>query len=1502
MANGFKVKNNLAVSGSASINGSVTGVTEAFEDNSTKLASTQWVRNYLTIGSATASNVYKIKESFTATAGQTTFTINGGYFEGNIDVYVNGAYQNSNEVTAINGSTIILTESADTGDIIDTVKLINVNEIENGGSGTNRTIESFTATAGQTVFTVVNPLETGYFDVYINGVRVSDSSFTNTLNTITLADGASLSDIVDVISYSTVLLSQLGSLVGSINGQTGEVILDSDDLAEGLSNLYFTLARSREAISLTTTGSSGAATYNSTTGVLNIPTYSFIESYLGTVTSVELSVPVGFSVTGSPVTSAGTLALAFASGYSLPTTASQTNWNTSYGWGDHSVEGYLTSFTETDPVFVASAAYGITGTNITNWNSAYSWGDHSTEGYLTSFTETDPVYVASSWYTTTNNASNWNTAFGWGNHATAGYLTSYTETDPIYTASSWYSTTNNSSEWDDAYLWGDHALAGYLTSFSETDPIYTGSSWYTTTNNAANWNTAYLWGDHSLEGYLTSFSETDPTVPSHVKAITVTNISNWDTSFSWGDHSLEGYLTSYTETDPIFTASAASGITATNITNWNTAYLWGDHSVEGYLTSFTETDPVFTGSAAFGITNTNISNWNTAYTWGDHGVEGYLTSYTETDPVFVASAAYGITGTDILNWNTAYGWGNHSVAGYLTTSSAASTYQPLDGDLTAIAALIGTSGLLKKTAADTWSLDTNTYLTSFTETDPIFVASAAFGITGTNITNWNTAYSWGNHALSGYELASNKGVAGGYASLDGAGKVPAIQLPSYVDDVLEYVDLAAFPVTGESAKIYIAIDTNKTYRWTGTLYVEISASPGSTDSVTEGSTNLYFTNTRARAAISVTGSLSYNSSTGVISYTQPTNVSAFTNDANYITNGTSGLTNYYLKTDIQDFYSGSVAITGYNKTNWDAAFGWGNHSSAGYLTTSVAASTYVSLSGSYTDPIWITSLAWNKISSTPTTLSGYGITDAQALDADLTAIAALVGTTGFLTKTATNTWALDTNTYYLASNPNGYTTNVGSVTSVSVASANGFAGTVATATSTPAITISTTVTGILKGNGTAVSAAVASTDYVIPSDLSAYLLSATAASTYQPLDADLTAIAALSGTSGLLKKAAADTWSLDTSVYLTSNQTITLSGAVSGSGSTAISTTLANSIVGISNLSATGTPSSTTYLRGDNTWATIIGGGSGTVTSVSIVSANGFAGSVATDTTTPAITLSTTVTGILKGNGTAISAATANTDYLAVNNPVYTGTLSTGTLTYTAANLFLSAQRSQNSFIQAVFQNTNAGATASADVVVNNNLSTDTTYYGDFGINSSAFTGSGSLTLANAVYLTATTGDLVIGTTTSNAVHIVVNSGATDAVTIKTTGQFQLPGYTSTSSFAGTATGYLAFDSSGNILSVAAPSASGGYTVTTQTTAHSVTATSGTIIVKGDTTGGTFIVTLPTAVANTATIIIKKTAGSAALTVDGAGTETIDGGLTATINKIYESITLISDNTNWQII
>jgi len=674
------------------------------------------------------------------------------------------------------------------------------------------------------------------------------------------------------------------------------------------------------------------------------------------------------------------------------------------------------------------------------------------------------------------------------------------------------------------------------------------------------------------------------------------------------------------------------------------------------------------------------------------GVISYTTP-SETDPVFVASAAYGITSTNIINWNTAYGWGNHALVGYLLSSVASSTYQPLDDDLTAIAAISGTSGLLKKTSSNTWALDTNTYLTSFTETDPIYVASSWYTTTN-NSSNWNIAYGWGNHASAGYltsinssqvttalgytpENAANKGIANGYASLDGAGLVPSTQLPSYVDDVLEYADLASLPATGTTGKIYVTLDTNKIYRWSGTVYVEISSSAGgggtwgSITGTLSNQTDLQsaldakqnslgftpVTNARtltingvtydltANRSWTVSGTLAaggtagqilskidatdyntqwidnyaeqvkhsvklgatiakgkavYESSAdgtnmvvsaasnasestsskvlglletggvtndivkvvteglvagldtstatagdpvwlgtsgnlifglankpvapahlvfiGVVTRVQSNNGEIFVNvqngfeieelhnvlftskadkDLMYYDNATSlwknaqltsvlgytpynaanpsnyialtalsstatGLT-YTNTTGVFSLTAGYVIPTTTEQSNWNTAYGWGNHASAGYLTTSVAASTY------------------------------------QPLDGDLTAIAALAGTSGFLKKTAANTWSLDTNTYltsFTETDP------------------------IYTASSWYTTTNNSSNWNTAYGWGNHASAG--------------YLTTSAAASTYQPLDADLTAIAGLAGTSGFLKKTAANTWSLDTSTYLTS--------------------------------------------------------------------------------------------------------------------------------------------------------------------------------------------------------------------------------------------------------------------------------------------------------------------------------------------------------------------------------
>lgn len=71
-----------------------------------------------------------------------------------------------------------------------------------------------------------------------------------------------------------------------------------------------------------------------------------------------------------------------------------------------------------------------------------------------------------------------------------------------------------------------------------------------------------------------------------------------------------------------------------------------------------------------------------------------------------------------------------------------------------------------------------------------------------------------------YAMITKK-LAGKASLVDG--KVPASELPSYVDDVVEYASVSAFPATGEQGKIYIALDSNKSYRWSGSEYIPILA-------------------------------------------------------------------------------------------------------------------------------------------------------------------------------------------------------------------------------------------------------------------------------------------------------------------------------------------------------------------------------------------------------------------------------------------------------------------------------------------------------------------------------------------------------------------------------------------------------------------------------------------------------------------------------------------------------
>ena len=144
----------------------------------------------------------------------------------------------------------------------------------------------------------------------------------------------------------------------------------------------------------------GAATSVPWSGVTNAPTKlsqftndSGFTTNKGTVTSVAMSVPTGLSISGSPITASGTLALSYTSGYSIPTTAKQTNWDTAYGWGNHASAGYVKNSVDENitgiknfmnglKVFTNSATtsneYNTTGKiNITNYAAPIIFGSNS---------------------------------------------------------------------------------------------------------------------------------------------------------------------------------------------------------------------------------------------------------------------------------------------------------------------------------------------------------------------------------------------------------------------------------------------------------------------------------------------------------------------------------------------------------------------------------------------------------------------------------------------------------------------------------------------------------------------------------------------------------------------------------------------------------------------------------------------------------------------------------------------------------------------------------------------------------------------------------------------------------------------------------------------------------------------------------------------------------------------------------------------------------------------
>ena len=275
----------------------------------------------------------------------------------------------------------------------------------------------------------------------------------------------------------------------------------------------------------------GIATSVPWSGVTNAPTKlsqftndSGFTTNKGTVTSVAMSVPTGLSISGSPITASGTLALSYTSGFSIPSTAKQTNWDTAYEWGDHASAGYVKNSVDENITGIKNFMNGLKVFT----NSATTSNEYNTTGKINITNYAAPIIFGSN-----SGKVWWSTQF----QSLTTLLIGRTNSIPIRIQSL------NSSE--------GNASEIYATRFYQNEKLVATEEWvtgkgYLTSVPAQTWGS--ITGKPTFATVATSGSYNDLTNKPTIPSLSGYATQNWVTS--------QGYLTSI----PAATSSTYGGI------------------------------------------------------------------------------------------------------------------------------------------------------------------------------------------------------------------------------------------------------------------------------------------------------------------------------------------------------------------------------------------------------------------------------------------------------------------------------------------------------------------------------------------------------------------------------------------------------------------------------------------------------------------------------------------------------------------------------------------------------------------------------------------------------------------------------------------------------------------------------------------------------------------------------------------------------------------------------